>query len=135
MILMDSSVLYALIDEQQPKHTLCHQTLNQIRSPLITTLPCLTEAMYFAYKAGGGMLQRRLWEMLAEGFFSLYFQNEMEVSQMMALMETYHDRPMDFADASLMATAHTLNIRTVFTLDSDFYIYRFRDNGTFNVIP
>jgi len=31
---------------------------------------------------------------------------------------------MDLADASLVATAETLGIRQIFTLDSDFYVYR-----------
>lgn len=40
------------------------------------------------------------------------------------LMEQYHDTPMDLADASLVATAETLNLTRIFTMDSDFYVYR-----------
>jgi uncharacterized protein len=35
---------------------------------------------------------------------------------------------MNLADASLVATAETLNQRQIFTLDRDFHIYRFRGN-------
>ncbi len=42
---------------------------------------------------------------------------------------------MDLADASLVATAETLNQRRIFTLDRDFYIYRFRGNQSFEVVP
>ena len=42
---------------------------------------------------------------------------------------------MDLADASLVATAEMLHQRQIFTLDGDFYIYRFWDNSSFDVIP
>jgi len=43
-------------------------------------------------------------------------------------------RPMDLADASLVATAETLGIRQIFTLDSDFYVYRLHGTDAFEVI-
>ena len=40
------------------------------------------------------------------------------------LMRTYQNVPMDLADASLIAVAESRGIFQLFTLDSDFYIYR-----------
>lgn len=54
---------------------------------------------------------------------------------MYTLMMQYQDTPMDLADASLVACAETLNQKRIFTLDSDFYIYRFKDTEAFEVIP
>ena len=42
---------------------------------------------------------------------------------------------MDLADASLIAAAETLNLRQVFTIDTDFYIYRLSDGSALEVIP
>ncbi len=43
------------------------------------------------------------------------------------LMERYADRPMDFADASLVAAAEQLRTTRIFTLDrNDFATYRAR---------
>ena len=42
---------------------------------------------------------------------------------------------MDLADASLMVAAEALRDRAVFTLDNDFRIYRFEDDGFFDVVP
>jgi predicted nucleic acid-binding protein len=39
------------------------------------------------------------------------------------------------ADASLVAAAETLNMKRIFSLDSDFYIYRLPGNIGFDVIP
>ena len=54
---------------------------------------------------------------------------------MRVLMEKYRDTPMDLADASLVATAETQDLRRVFTLDSDFQVYRINDQDPFEVVP
>jgi hypothetical protein len=43
---------------------------------------------------------------------------------MKQLMEQYRNTPMDLADASLVTAAEALNFSRIFTLDSDFYVYR-----------
>jgi len=42
---------------------------------------------------------------------------------------------MDLADASLVAAAEYLGLHQIFTLDSDFYVYRINDTDGFQVIP
>lgn len=54
---------------------------------------------------------------------------------MHALMVRYQDTPMDLADAYLVAAAEVLGVRQVFTLDSDFHIYRLPGNEAFEVLP
>ncbi|MDE3076370.1 MAG: PIN domain-containing protein, partial [Chloroflexota bacterium] len=57
------------------------------------------------------------------------------VQRAIALMERYADRPMDLADATLVALAEAHGMRRIFSLDSDFRIYRFRDRQRFEVLP
>ena len=54
---------------------------------------------------------------------------------MAALMEKYQDIPMDLADASLVVVAESLPLHQVFTVDSDFYIYRLSNGSVLEVIP
>ncbi len=54
---------------------------------------------------------------------------------MQVLMEQYRDIPMDLADASLVATAESLNQKQIFTLDRDFHIYCLPRNQPFDVVP
>ncbi|MEN8445114.1 MAG: PIN domain nuclease, partial [Cyanobacteria bacterium J06555_13] len=42
---------------------------------------------------------------------------------------------MDLADASLVSAAERLGLKRVFTIDSDFYIYRINDKDAFEVFP
>lgn len=48
MTLIDAGPLFALLDRREALHTVCVATLPQISTPLITTWPCFTEAMYLA---------------------------------------------------------------------------------------
>lgn len=54
---------------------------------------------------------------------------------MATLMQKYRDRPMDLADASLVVAAERLGLHRVFTLDSDFHIYRLADGSALECIP
>ena len=58
-----------------------------------------------------------------------------EIRTMNDLMEKYQDTPMDLADASLVALAEHGNMKQIFTVDSDFYIYRLSDGSALEVIP
>lgn len=44
-------------------------------------------------------------------------------------MDKYADRPMDLADATLVALAEDQGHRKIFSLDSDFHIYRIADDN------
>lgn len=59
----------------------------------------------------------------------------MDRHMMHILMDQYRDAPTDLADASLVAVAETLSLRTVFTIDRHFYAYRTADKQAFQVVP
>ena len=50
-------------------------------------------------------------------------------------MDKYADRPMDVADATLVALAEARNERRIFTLDADFHIYRIHGRRRFEIVP
>lgn len=59
-----------------------------------------------------------------------------ELPQVQALMLRYCDRPMDFADATLVYLAKREGISTVFTVDlADFETYRIDGRRRFRVFP
>jgi uncharacterized protein len=59
----------------------------------------------------------------------------MEQQRIKVLMEKYRDVPIDLADVFLVALAETRGIKRIFTLDSDFYVYRLNGRDSFEVIP
>ena len=135
MTLTDANILYALIDPRQKDHARCKSALSRLSMPMVTTCICLTEAMYFAYKTGGWQRQNQLWKLVQDGLLEVAHLSDLEMQKIAALMQKYQDTPMDLADASLVAFAESHGHSTIFTLDSDFYIYKLADDETFIVVP
>ena len=123
MIVVDTGPLVALFDPKDQMHDDCDNRFRAFRTPLVTTLPVLTEAFYMLSPESRGSDQLR--QFIANGAMSAHYSSDAEVARMFELMETYRDRPMDLADASIISAAETLGTRKVFTLDRrDFDAYR-----------
>jgi uncharacterized protein len=135
VLLCDASPLIALLDKTDPAHERCVAVLPLLTPPLITTWPCFTEAMYFLGKFGGWSAQQKLWQLVEQQILILRLPEESESMRMAELMAQYADLPMDLADATLVTAAETLQQQRIFTLDSDFRVYRLPGNQTFKVIP
>ena len=136
MTLTDTGPLVALVNKNDPNHRRCLDATKRLPAePLVTTWPCFTEAMYLVFQAGGYLAQAELWRWRTAGRLVLHDLTEDEIARMAALMDKYKDRPMDLADASLVAAAERLGMQRIFTLDSDFYIYRLADGSALECIP
>ena len=134
--LCDAGPLVALLNVRDADHERCGATLRMLRTDkLVTTWPCLTEAMYLLGRWSGIRAQNALWIYIDDGLVSLHAPAQDERLRMWTLMNDYADSPMDLADASIVAAAETLNLRRVFTLDRHFYVYRQRLGETFEVVP
>ena len=133
-MLTDTGPLVALLDSDDPSHSACVSIGKRLpREPLLTTWPCFTEAMYLLGKVGGIRYQSALWQMRAAGRLVLRDLTAAETDRMAVLMDKYRDTPMDMADASLIVTAESLSLGRIFTVDSDFYVYRLADGSALEV--
>jgi predicted nucleic acid-binding protein len=133
--LTDAGPLIAIIDADEPDHDRCLQALNEATLPLVTTWPAFTEAMYLLARAGGNHARRALWRLVQTDRLVIADLSASTVERSSRLMDKYADLPMDLADATLVALAEEEGYRTVFTLDSDFSVYRIRGRLPFRTIP
>lgn len=133
--LTDAGALKALIDRGESKHKDCLELLPALSAPLVTTWPCVTEAMHLLYYAGGWHYQQALWRLIGTRALLLHSASAEEVGRMQQLMDKYWDVPMDLADASLVAAAETRQLQRIFTLDSDFRVYRIHNKQPFEAVP
>ncbi|MFO1186282.1 MAG: PIN domain-containing protein [Alphaproteobacteria bacterium] len=125
MIVVDTGPLVALFDQRDRNHTLSRERFLAIRERMVTTLPVLTEAFHLLPAASPAACQLRLF--VERGGIAIHFSSYEEVARAMQLMIAYLDHPMDFADASVIATAEALQTRRVFTNDrNDFETYRIK---------
>ena len=135
--LTDTGPLFALVDPkgQPQQHVRCLALLPLQPLPLITTWACFSEAMHLTGKAGGWRMQKLVAEYVEVGMIHLHTPSEPETRRILALMEQYQNRPMDLADASLIALAEARGYQKVFSIDSDFYVYRLSDGSALEVVP
>lgn len=135
MTLVDTGPLVALALPGDGAHTRCVRAMATLRAPLITTWPCLAEAMYVVGVARGWRGQLGLWGRQQRGDLVLADMSENATRRCAELMEKYADVPMDLADATLVALAEERDETRIFTLDSDFHVYRLHGRRNFDVVP
>ena len=135
MTLTDAGPLIAIIDADEAQHQACVAALDDLELPLVTTWPAFTEAMYLVGSAGGIVGQEALWRLVHTGRLQIDDLSDEAVKRSAYLMTKYANVPMDLADATLVAYAEEHSHRRIFTIDSNFDIYRVHGRQRFDVIP
>lgn len=134
MILVDAGPLVALADRTDAHHTSCLKALEELRDPLGTVWPALTEAVYLVQR--WPVAQMELLNLVESGALRILPFGRDDMPRVKALMTKYRDLPMDLADAALVRVAEREGIRTIFTVDRrDFSLYRPLGLGRFRIIP
>lgn len=135
MTLVDAGPLVALIDAGEADHHACREALVGVARPLVTTWPAFTEAMHLLLRAGGSRGRESLWRLVLSGRLVVADLGDSAVARCAELMAKYADTPMDLAGASLVALAEERGERRIFTLDSDFTVYRIHGRQRFELVP
>ena len=102
-----------------------------MRLPLATTTAVLTELFHLLAPHE----QPAAWSLLSTGAVHTLPIDGEDLPEIEKLMTKYSDRPMDFADATLVRLAHREELSAVFTVDDDFYVYRIKGRKGFLVQP
>ncbi|NJM44845.1 MAG: PIN domain-containing protein [Alkalinema sp. RU_4_3] len=132
MIAIDTGVFVALFNQRDPNHHAVQSALRTIQEPLITTYPVLTETCYFLLSRPGKLTPPEFLRQVSQGLVEIFQLQPGHLVRMIELMERYADRPMDFADASLVVLAEHLGHGRILTVDrSDFSTYRWNNNQAF----
>ena len=132
--LIDTGAILALLDRTDRWHAICVETFNQLLLPLVTSEAVLTELFHLVGDSRHEM--EAAWKFIRSGAIVLATIEDSELPHLHALMVRYADRPMDFADASLVYLAKREGLSTVFTVDhADFNTYRIEGRRRFRVLP
>jgi predicted nucleic acid-binding protein len=122
------------VDHNDQWHQPCVETYHHNRLPWLTTEAVLTEAFYLVRRNLGG--DRAVWMLLRSGAIRMSVIADEELPQIQALMSQYADRPMDFADATLVHLAARERLSVILTIDhDDFETYRLPGRKKFTVLP
>jgi predicted nucleic acid-binding protein len=132
--LIDAGAILALLDRSDRWHRICVEAFQNLRLPLMTSEAVLTELFHLV---GDSRHEKdAAWSFVRSGAISLGAIDTAELSPVQALMARYWDRPMDFADATLVYIAKREGLSTIFTVDhADFETYRIEGRRRFRVLP
>jgi predicted nucleic acid-binding protein len=132
--LIDTGAILALLDRTDRWHGTCVDAFQQLRLPLVTSEAVLTELFHLV---GDSRHEKdAAWTCQRSGAITLAGIEHSELPQMEALMSRYWDRPMDFADATLVYLAKRESLSTIFTTDrADFETYRIDGRRRFRLLP
>ncbi|MGH9676572.1 MAG: type II toxin-antitoxin system VapC family toxin [Candidatus Acidiferrum sp.] len=132
--LIDSGAIVAVLDKNDPWHRLCQDALRQLHLPLLTSEAVLTEVFHFVGEAQPKM--ETAWKFVRSGVLDLGKIEHEELPHIHALMSRYWDRPMDFADATLVHLAKRESLSTILTVDhANFSTYRIEGKRRFRILP
>ena len=132
--LIDTGGLLAVLDRDDAWHDRCVEALARARLPLGTTIAVLTELFHLL-----GDSQRdhaAAYRLLRSGGIRLVAVDDADLPAIEALMARYRDRPMDFADATLVHVAERERVSAILTVDhNDFETYRIGARKRFAISP
>lgn len=132
-LILDTGPFVALVDRSETRHRDCVEVLERWNGPIVTTEAVVTETLHLVGPAW--QPQSAVLQFLLRGAVAVVPSSVESLRRVVRLMEKYADRPMDYADATLVALAEDLDTDRVFTLDRDFAIYRFHGDRPFRRSP
>jgi uncharacterized protein len=129
--LIDTGAIVAVVDVRDRWHQACQLALQGLRLPLATTEAVLAETFYVLERHEAASA----WRFIRSGAVTILPIADNDLLHLERLMLKYADRPMDFADATLVHVAERERLTTILTTDRDFAIYRIGGRKVFRLVP
>jgi predicted nucleic acid-binding protein len=121
-VIVDAGPLVALFDVSDRHHQWVDQVVDELQAPLLLCEAVLAEAAYLLARVPSSI--DALFGLLEADLLTMAFDIDEHVWAVRELLRKYHDRPMSLADACIVRMAEAHAGSAVFTLDSDFLVYR-----------
>jgi predicted nucleic acid-binding protein len=122
LILADTGALVALFHGEDAAHPWALARFQEFTEPLVTCEAVLTEALHLLRKLPPAHFSLlALWE---REMVRIRFSAESEKDAIRKLLRRFGNVPMSFADACLVRMSEIHSDCAIWTLDSDFRVYR-----------
>ncbi|HJZ98311.1 MAG TPA: PIN domain-containing protein [Candidatus Solibacter sp.] len=133
-MLVDTGPIVAVLVESDEHHEACIEQLRQIRPPLFTCWPVITEAAWLLRAYPDAM--RRLLASFDGRPFQILPLGEADLSAIASILAKYRNLEIQLADAALLHLANREGIDSIFTLDRrDFGVMRLAHGKRPHLIP
>lgn len=135
-LVLDTSVLYAALDESDPRHADCDALIVDATETLVIPAPVLVEVDYWIRKFASPDVWMAFCEDVAAGNYQPFALDAGLLLAAAKLQVRYADLPLGFVDASVFVACSALGEKRVATLDRrHFSILRTEDGGALNLLP
>ena len=132
--IIDTGAILALLDRNDQWHQTCTDAFSQLRLPLLTSEAVLTEVFHLIGDTDREV--RAAWKFVRSGALAVSSITDADLPSLDVLMHQYRDRPMDFADATLVRIAEREVLSLILTIDhNDFETYRIQGRRRFRIVP
>jgi hypothetical protein len=134
-LVLDTSVLLAAIDREDPQHTRCLPLLGTDET-LVVPVPVLTELDHLLGKRRKHDLWLAFADDVAAAAYTLHPVEPANVAAAAMLQQRYRDLDIGFVDAAVFLTCVELGEDTVATLDHrHFSVLRTEDGRALRIVP
>ncbi len=120
--IVDTGPIVALLDRMDRDHKWAVDQSRRLPPRMITCEAVLSEAHFLTREVPGARDRIESW--LSDGWLAVSFDAQDHHSAVHDLMGRYSKVPMSFADACLVRMSELHPETPIFTLDSDFRVYR-----------
>ena len=129
-VLVDTGPLVAFLNKRDRFHDWTAAQWNQIAAPMLTCEAVVSETCFLLSGIKSG--SNRVIQLIQRKILRISFHLEEHIDPVNKLLIKYQSVPMSLADACLVRMSELHSNSYVFTMDSDFNLYR--KNGR-QVIP
>ncbi len=109
--LIDTGAILALLDRSDSWHEACVRSFSSVRLPLATTAAVLAELFHFLGE--NSRARASAWKLLRSEAITVLPITDDDLRAIDDLMKRYADRPMDFADATLVRLGERESLSTI----------------------
>ena len=135
-VLLDTSVLYALVDRQERLHDACSDGIAREEEAVIIPAPVMTEITYLVNRRLGGAMEVNFLRELLASDWAIEPMNRTDLARTLELLELYASANLGFVDAATVAIAERLDVKRIYTLDRrDFPLVRPTHTPAFELLP
>lgn len=133
-LLVDTGVLYALVDRSDAWHAPAVEYVKRVRQTLLVPVTVIPEATHLVRTRLGAREELALIKGFLDGGIAVEPLRDADLARVTALMETYPD--LGFTDCTVVAIAERLALTTIATTDRrHFACVRPRHATHFALVP
>lgn len=135
-LVLDTGVLYAALDQEDPDHAACADLLSGTHEELVIPSPVLVELDYWIRKFASADAWLAFCEDIASGAYTIFGLRSDHVLAAARLEASYADLRLGFVDAAVFVTVEAIGETRLATLDHrHFSVLRTSQGEALNLLP